>query len=248
LRISPPRPDFELWIMPSTINAHPGTSIPITAYALRRDGFSDEIALALRGAREGYSLSGGWVPAGQDQVRLTLTVPMAAPTQPFSLAMEGRGMIHGQEVIRQCIPAEDMMQAFFYRHLVPAKDLMVAVTGPSMFRVPVKVLTESPVKVPAGGIARIRIAAPPGWFAVQAQLELSESPDGISIRNVSASPGSMELELRSDAEKAKPGLKGNLILTASGVNAGAEGKTKTLGNQRRMPLGTLATIPFEIVQ
>ena len=30
-------------------------------------------------------------------------------------------MIGGREVVRQAVPAEDMMQAFIYHHLVPAK-------------------------------------------------------------------------------------------------------------------------------
>ena len=61
--------------MPSSINVRAGASVPLTVYALRKDGFSGEIALALKDAPAGFALSGGRVPAEQDQVRLTLTVP-----------------------------------------------------------------------------------------------------------------------------------------------------------------------------
>jgi hypothetical protein len=129
LRISPPRPDFELRVVPSTINARAGATVPITVYALRKDGFSGEIALALKDAPSGFALSGGRVPADKDQVNLSLKTPPTSTKEPVSLCLEGRAVIEGREIVRQAVPADDMMQAFFYRHLVPAKDLKVAVIG-----------------------------------------------------------------------------------------------------------------------
>ncbi|MBL7040053.1 MAG: peptidase [Pirellulaceae bacterium] len=129
LHINAQRPDFELRIVPPSINARAGTSVPITIHALRRDGFSDAIALSLVDAPPGFVLSGGWVPAGEESVRLMLTVPPAPTKEPISLRLAGRAMINGREIRRPAIPAEDMMQAFIYHHLIPARDLMVSVTG-----------------------------------------------------------------------------------------------------------------------
>ena len=53
LRISPPRPDFELRVVPSSINVRAGATVPLTVYALRKDGFAGEIALALEGRAGG---------------------------------------------------------------------------------------------------------------------------------------------------------------------------------------------------
>ncbi len=61
------------------------------------------------------------MPADQDQVRLTLTAPPTPPRTPVELRLEGRAMIGGREVVRPAVPAEDMMQAFSYHHLVPGK-------------------------------------------------------------------------------------------------------------------------------
>jgi hypothetical protein len=127
LRISLPQPDFELRVVPSSINARAGATVPVTVYALRKDGFSNDIAMTLKDAPRGFTLSGGRVPANQDQVRLTLKVPPMPSKEPISLSLEGRAMIQGREVVRPAVPAEDMMQAFFYRHLVPAKELKIAV-------------------------------------------------------------------------------------------------------------------------
>ena len=127
LRISPPEPDFELRVVPSSVNVRAGATATLTVYALRKDGFSDEIALTLKDAPSGFTLSGGRVPAGQDQVKLTLKAPPTPTKEPLSLCVEGRAVIQGRQIVRAAVPADDMMQAFFYRHLVPAKDLKVAV-------------------------------------------------------------------------------------------------------------------------
>ena len=44
LRISPPRPDFALRVVPSGLSVRGGVApVPLTVYALRRDGFTNEI-------------------------------------------------------------------------------------------------------------------------------------------------------------------------------------------------------------
>jgi len=242
LRLSPPRPDFELRVVPSTINARAGATVPLTVYALRKDGFADEIALALRGAPRGFALSGGRVPAGQDQVRLTLTVPPAPLREPVSLRLEGRARIEGREVLRPGVPAEDMMQAFAYRHLVPVHDLMVAVTGRARFAPPLRVLGAQPVRIPSGGTARVRIGAPAGGAANRFHLELNEPPEGIAMESEGA-----DIVLRSDAAKLKPGLQGNLIVTVFAERNLAAGARRP-ANNRRAAVGTLPAIPFEIVE
>ena len=53
LRISEPRPDFALRVVPSSINVRAGASVPITVYSLRKDGFSGEIAPGLKRCPQG---------------------------------------------------------------------------------------------------------------------------------------------------------------------------------------------------
>jgi len=240
LHVNAQRPDFELRVVPSSINVRAGATVPISVYALRRDGFAEDIALELRNAPPGLTLNGAWIPADQDQVRLTLTVPRFPREEPVSLCVEGRAVIRGREIRRQAVPAEDMMQAFIYRHLVPAEDLMVSVTGGKRFRAPVKLLVKEPVKLPAGGTARVRFYVSKGPFLDQVQLALSEPPEGIAIQDVSPFQQGLSVLLRADTEKAQPSLKGNLI-----VDAFLERDVR--GKRRRIPLGTLPAVPFHIV-
>jgi hypothetical protein len=244
LRIGAPRPDFALRVAPASVNARPGTTVPITVYALRRDGFSGDIAIALKDPPRGFTLGGGWAPAGHDEVRLTLTVPPAALDDPVKLRMEGRAEIDGREVRHEAVPAEDMMQAFAYRHLVPAQQWLASVVGPGRLRPGVRLIDEAPVKLPVGGTATVRYSVPKGPLLDDVELELSDPPPGVAIQDVSVVPEGVAVLLRAESGKVKPGAKGNLI-----VEAFLERTVGPAGGQRRrIPLGTLPAVAFEVVQ
>ncbi len=247
LRLSSPQPDFELRVVPSSLTARAGVSVPLTVYALRKDGFTNEITLALSDAPDGFTLSGGRVPANQDQIRMTLTAPPNPAKEPYSLNLQGRASIEGRAVVHPAVPAEDMMQAFAYRHLVPAKELQVAVIGRGGARGGAKILGATPVKIPTGGTVRVQVGFFAPRLAESLQLELSEPPDGITIQSVSPNRDGAEIILASDATKTKSGLTGNLIVNAFAGKPGGDGKGKGPANPRRAPLGTLPALAFEVV-
>jgi hypothetical protein len=245
LRISHPQPDFDLRVVPASVNARGGSSVPITVYALRKDGFVGDIALRLKDAPRGFTLEGGWIPANQDKVRCTLTVPVTGMTVPVSIHLEGRATIQGKEVVRRGVPAEDMMQAFFYRHLVPAQEWMVRVTPAPRGRVPWRIALDKPLKLPAGGSAPVRLLIPVKGIPEALKLVLNEPPEGIEIEGVSEARDGLSITLRADAGKVKPGMKGNLIVDAFIDRGGAV--PKKAAAVKRFQIGTLPAIPFEIV-
>ncbi len=246
LRISAPRPDFALRVVPSSISLRAGEIIPVTVYALRRDGFAGDIALELKDAAPGFTLSGGWVPGNLEQVRLTLTAPSGAVKPPVNLGLEGRANIDGREIVRRAMPAEDMMQAFAYRHLVLAKEMKVVVLGRGAAAA-ARILSPVPVKIPAGGTARVQVEVRSGTPGGEIECVLSDPPEGITIQSVSAAGEGTEIVFQCDVTKAKPGLKGNLIVEAviamPSDSVAAGGKA----TKRRTSLGLLPAIPFETV-
>jgi len=246
LRLSAPRPDYELRIVPSSIGVRGGATAQLTVFALREDGFNGEIPLVLKDAPSGFTLGGGKIPAGQDRVKVTLTVPPKPMEEPLALSLEGRAKIQGRDVVRPAVPAEDMMQAFAYRHLVPSKELMLAVSDKRMQRQSVKLLSKTPVRIPSGGTATVVMGVPMNTFLGKLQLELSEPPEGLSIKSISPARDGTEILLQCDAAKAKAGLKGNLIVMAF-AERGA-GKDKPQANQqKRIQIGVMPAIPYEIV-
>jgi len=243
LRISAPQPDFALRVAPSSISVRGGTA-PVTAYVLRKDGFTNAISLQLNEAPRGCSLSGATIPANQDQVRFTLTVPTTRASGPFSLKLEGRAVIGGGELVHPAVPAEDMMQAFAYRHLVPAKELSLVAAGFGGQRGGIKISGATPVKIPMGGNARVRLTGVGQGFADRFKLELSEPPEGISLGKISTTPEGAEMEFVANA-KVKAGLAGNFIVNVIAERPRAAGPGGA--NARRAPVSVLPAIPFEIV-
>jgi hypothetical protein len=234
--------------VPSSLNVRAGGSVPLTVYALRKDGFTNQITLVLDGAPAGFKLTGGSIPAGQKQVQVTLTAPPTELAEPVSLSLQGSTMIQGQVQVRKAVPAEDMMQAFAYRHLVPAKELEVAVLKRPPPRATMTILSGSPVRIPPGATARIEVGLPGPRIADRAQFELSNPPEGISIQKASPVRDGVEIVLQTDATKVKPGLKGNLIINGYVPRPAETNAAKPKGNNnQRQPLGTLPAIPFEII-
>ncbi len=245
LRVSAPRPDFELRVTPSAINIRGGETVPITVFALRKDGFDGDITLGLKDA-PGFTLSGGRVPGNAEQVRLTLAATGNPPRRPINLVIEGRATIDHREVVRQAVPAEDMMQAFAYRHLVPAAELKVVLSGRSNARA-AKILSAIPLEIPVGETATVRVDLTPGASGGEIECELSEPPEGLAIQHVSSGVDGSEITFKCDAEKIKPGLRGNLLISAVLVAPGEPGADGSRPPKRRTNLGLLPAIPFEVV-
>lgn len=127
LRLSAPRPDFELRAVPASLSVRPGGTVSFRVVALRKDGCTNDIMVALKDAPAGFKLSGGRIGVSTNEAKLTLTAPFTAAADPYALSLIGRAQVEGGELVRPVVPAEDQMQAFFYRHLVPAQELQVKV-------------------------------------------------------------------------------------------------------------------------
>jgi hypothetical protein len=183
-------------------------------------------------------------------VRLTVNVPPMRPAGPFSIAMEARASVQGKTVAHRAQAAEEMMQAFAYRHLVPADSLKLTVLARRGTRFPARVVSGETVRMPAGGSARVRVELPVARALQNVQLELSEPPEGVSIRAVEVDGAGASFVVEADASKAKPGLRGNLIVALSGermpAQRGNQAAPPGAAARRRVPVGVLPAIPFEI--
>jgi hypothetical protein len=255
LRISPPRPDFALRVTPSAVNAVSWKLRPITIFALRKDGFDGEIALSIDGDPPGVVMDGGLIPAGQDQVRVTLALARWAAVDPLRLGLEGRATIADEEVVRQAVPADDMMQAFIYEHLVPAEQLTLVLPGsgnppqrpadPHAFQSMSRLLVEQPIEIPAGGDVRVQARVPWNADNGEIQIELSDPPEGILVTRTSCADRIATVVLHGQAGKVKPGLQGNLI--ANGYQKRTQTTRDGETREYRTSLGPLPAIPFKVV-
>ena len=261
LHLRPAQPDFAVRLTPSTINVPAGRSVPVTVRAVRRDGFDGDIRLVLRDAPAGFTLRDARIPSGEDSVQMTLTAPRGARRQAFLLQLEGHAEIGGASVSRPVAPAEDMMQAFLYRHLVPQEELLVAVTGhrpvPAVWRplVPgIQLASAAPVRIPLGGTAQVQMKAPQilpdrRRSTLQAiRFRLISSPRGVTLQATTVVPTGVTLTLKADANIALAGDSANLIVEASTDVEGNDPGGQPAVRKQRVSLGVLPAIPFQIVR
>ncbi len=126
LRISQPRPSFELRVTPSSASLRGWNNTPLSAQVIRRDGFTGEVAVSLDGS-PGFDMPDVRIPADKTEAKLNIAPRRSQADGIYPVRIVGRATIAGKQVVHPAVPAEDMMQAFAYRHLVPADELLVTV-------------------------------------------------------------------------------------------------------------------------
>lgn len=142
LRISPPRPDFELRVVPSSLSLRLKGTASLSVYAIRKDGFDGDIKLSLQNPPPGLTSVPVTLTRTQAMTRLQLRAGNTPTKTPVNLTVTGTAVIDGKTVVREATPAEDRMQAFLWRHLVPAQELKAYIFDPKYTPPPQRVPPE----------------------------------------------------------------------------------------------------------
>jgi hypothetical protein len=130
LAVLPTRPDFKLRMVPSSLSLRPGSTASVTVHVLRVGGFTNDIRLTLKNAPSGFALLNPVLSGETNRFEVKLKAPTSAGgVGVWNLEVEGVALMGGEQVIRPVVPADDLMQAFLYRHLVPAQQFSVAILG-----------------------------------------------------------------------------------------------------------------------
>lgn len=215
LRIGETLPDFQLRIVPSCLNIPRNGTAIATVHAIRTSGFTGEIDLSLLNAPHGIELQRAVIPEGAATARIVVAANPGAKEEILPLEIEGSAVCGSQTLCRRAVPAEDMMQAFFYRHWVPAQQLLVRVCEPQPAEV---VLT-----LPKDGVFQARpgseivIKAAVQWNAKQQKgikLTLSEPPEWLTLKTgtLNGKGGTVVLTVSPNAE---PGDTAAVLLTGT---------------------------------
>jgi hypothetical protein len=131
LRLSAPQPDFALRVVPSSIALRSKSTAQLSVYAIRKDGFTNAIKLALKDPVAGFSAAAVSLSGTQAVARFNIKTDLVKTEEPVNLTVVGSARIGDEEVSHEAVPAEDRMQAFLWRHLVPCGDLKALVFDPN---------------------------------------------------------------------------------------------------------------------
>lgn len=244
LRVSPKQPDFALRIAPSSINVAAGCTVPITIFAFRKDGWQGDIDISLKNAPAGFALNGARIPAGKDCVRMTMSAlprRLRASFQPVAIQLEGKAIIGGKTIVRDVIPAQNMMQAFAYQHLVPAQQLLAMLLAgrnvPTISR-----SSSGNLRILAGGEVQVAFSISP-MPNTPIQVVISEAPAGLTLGDIKTTSIGVTCTIKADPKQT--GYSDNLILEVF-TDIEREGAKGT--NKQHISLGVLPAIPIEVAQ
>ena len=244
LRIGPPRPDFDLVVTPSGLSVPAGRTVPIYVHAIRRDGYDGPIDLALSGAPEGFTLSGARIPAGVDAIRMTLTAPQRPTEERLVLRLDGHARIREMgvgetELVRRAVPADDRMQAFILRHLVPAQEWLVVVPRAGRRNAPpVTITTPLPVTIPTARNTRVDLQIVGLAPATVLHLRLDNPPPGIALDGWETAAGRLTVFLKADGARIASPVEDNLIVE---VWADVKGRRTFVGHLPAIPVAAAGT-------
>jgi hypothetical protein len=127
LRISAPRPEFALRIVPSFATILGKQDAGVSVHAIRKDGFIGPITIDLKDPPEGFYSKPMTMNPTQVVTRFTFRASTKIEDQLMDLKIAGSARVGETTIVREAVPAEDRMQAFLWRHLVPAQEFFVMV-------------------------------------------------------------------------------------------------------------------------
>lgn len=130
LRLSAPQPDFALRVVPSRAAMGSKSTASVTVYAIRKDGFTGTIQFAVKDPESGFTVQAPPLVGTQTMARVTLKTSLLTTEEPVNVVLQGIASNGTARIVRDAVPAEDRMQAFLWRHLVPAQEFSVMVYDP----------------------------------------------------------------------------------------------------------------------
>ncbi|AQT67876.1 putative subtilase-type serine protease precursor [Anaerohalosphaera lusitana] len=243
LRVERATGDFALRVVPASINVRTGFAVPVWVYVLRKDGYSGPIDISVKGDL-GFELTGGRIPAGADRVCMSLRAGNELKGGMIDIEFEGSAMIGEETVVRTAVGAEDMMQAFLYRHLVPTQEIVAAVKK-LKWKVPgVTIDAEQPLVITAGQSEEIVFKTRKRRLLNELRLDILNPPAGVSVEKVRVVDEGLACKVKC-AEGDVQDFSGNLIfeMVREWRPKGKDGKP---GKKRESSLGVLPAVPVEI--
>jgi hypothetical protein len=116
LRIGPAMPDFAVYSTVSFVNIPVGGSARVMFVLDRKEGFSNEVTIV----SDELIVSDNVIGVTNIEKNVTFKAKDERTFKPKSISLFAEASIQGKTVRKPITPADQMMQAFAYNHLLPA--------------------------------------------------------------------------------------------------------------------------------
>lgn len=212
--VTEPQADFALRLMPINRSIAPGGTAELTAQVIRQPGFTAPIDLTFGNLPEGMIIRGAQIPKGEDVVRLTITAPEKMEGTLLSPTLTGTATVDKQTITRTAQPAQEVMQAFIYKHRPVTEELLLAVAPAKYFNLSLTDPNLPVVEVPLGEEVEVQFNIErEGKNKRPVRLVGYNPPKGISVKPGTIKPEETTGSVKISAIKwAKPGMETNIIV------------------------------------
>ena len=244
--VTPSQPDFSLSIEPAVFAVPAGGTGMFNVVATRIQGFPGPIELRLEGLPAGYKVAGTRIEKGMTRGIVTVTAPRNAERQTLHPTLVGQARASGKQIERTGSPAESMMQAFYYTHMLPVGDFRMEVGEAQPFTLSVEVPSRGPLRLSHGSALplKVRIHRNPGYDQpVTVMLKTSGSGCKAEAVVVPGDRSEAVLELAAGAKVKKEKV---LKAVVYGVVKGSSKKIAGKGRNAYTAAVTAYTPAFDI--
>ena len=221
LRISEPRPGFELWVTPSTLSIPIGGTAQANVYVRRIDGFEGPIALQLDNPPLGIDCRNGHMASNAVENVITLSAlasPKRLPHAPFELTLCGTAT-NGATLLRKtATPAHRDLSATDYHTLVPDGTWMANIGDPALNSVYKIITPESATCIKGSAQKPFTVTVSSGRAKAIAKflaVQVAEPENGFLVTGVQDGerPGDIVVSLSCAKGEQAPPKTGNLVLS-----------------------------------
>ena len=154
---APAQPDFSLFIEPATISLPEQGSAVFTVQMHPKQNFRGAIDIDIAGLPHGFKVAGNRIEQYKKKTLVSITAPEGAAKGTLMPRVSGSAEMNGTSVTRDAVPAESMMQAFYYTHLMPMEEFRVEVGEKTPFRIKVVREGRGPLHLERGGTFPVKV-------------------------------------------------------------------------------------------
>lgn len=231
-------PNFEVFVSPATMNIPKGGTGLFRVDIISKEKFVPALDFSIKGLPKGYTTSHLSTNAGAKSWEISVTAPADAKESKLTLEVLATATLKGKEaetLTQKAIAADNMMQAFYYTHHIPAAGFEAAITEAAPFSLQLASKSERaihhPIQVEPGDSVvpiHLKIERRQG-FSEPIELNLNKKLRQITMDPVQLLPGETEktiyLKIHPEARNAKRNYRGSFSIVGT-VNGEIEKQGK----------------------
>jgi hypothetical protein len=224
-------PTYEVFVSPANLTIPKGGTAQLRLDVTTAEKFVPALEISIKGLPEGFLVSSLQSPQGSKVWDISITAPQNAKKEQLSLEVQTQARIRGKAELtdkQMAGAADNMMQAFYYTHHIPAAGFVADITPAAPFSLHLSEaietqLSKSITVSATDTVIPLKIyIARAGGFIDPIELSLSKKIKQVTLNAVTVEPTETEktVYLKIDKETLNKTKKARLAFSIVGTVKG----------------------------